>query len=283
MQEKPNWLKVRYNPASIEMKDLIKKYNLHSVCQSAHCPNCSECWSSGTATFMVLGDECTRNCRFCSVKTCPKPDMPDPTEPDRLAAAIKELKLKYIVLTSVDRDDLSDFGATHFAKCIRAIKETNPGIRVEALIPDFQNDENAIKIMINSGVDVLGHNIETVERLSPNVRDSRASYKQSLEVLRAFKTQNPKLKTKSSIMLGLGEIKDEIIQSMKDLLEVKVDILTLGQPTAKQLKVERYIPPDEFKEYEKIGEDLGFQAVIAGPFVRSSYKAAEVFRQIYKM
>ena len=283
MQEKPDWLKVRYNPASQEMKELINKYNLHSVCQSAHCPNCSECWGAGTATFMVLGDQCTRNCRFCSVKTCAKPDMPDSTEPENLANAVSELKLKYIVLTSVDRDDLSDFGATHFSKCIKAIKDANPGIRIEALVPDFQNNENAIRTIVNSGADVLGHNIETVERLSPKVRDARASYKQSLEVLRAFKklaTRNTKLKTKSSIMLGLGETRDEIIQAMKDLCESEVDILTLGQylqPTKQQLPVERFIPPDEFKELEEIGRSLGFQAVIAGPFVRSSYKAAEVF------
>jgi lipoic acid synthetase len=232
--------------------------------------------------------------------------MPDPDEPDRLAAAIKELKLKYIVLTSVDRDDLPDFGATHFANCIKAIKEGNPRMLVEALVPDFQNNKNAIEIMVNSGADVLGHNVETVERLTPKVRDCRASYQQSLDVLRAFKIQhaklktgNPKLKTmcpkktgtssrlnshsiktKSSIMLGLGETKEEVIQTMKDLLQSKVDILTLGQylqPTKQQLPVERYVPPDEFKEYQKIGEDLGFQAVIAGPFVRSSYKAAELF------
>jgi lipoic acid synthetase len=283
MQKKPDWLKVKYWPASQNMRELIEKYNLHSVCQSAHCPNCSECWSSGTATFMVLGDQCTRNCRFCSVETNPRPETPDPKEPDNLAAAIKELKLKYIVLTSVDRDDLPDFGASHFAKCIKAIKDANPEIRVEALVPDFQNNENAIRIIVNSGADVLGHNIETVERLTQKVRDARASYEQSLEVLHAFKklkTQDTRLKTKSSIMLGLGETRDEIIASMKDLLEAKVDILTLGQylqPTKAQLKVERFVPPEEFKEYEEIGRDLGFQAVFAGPFVRSSYKAAELF------
>jgi len=281
--EKPPWLKIRYNPASSEMKELIDRYRLHSVCQSAHCPNCSECWSSGTATFMVLGNECTRNCRFCSVGTNPRPKTPDPKEPENLASALKELKLKYIVLTSVDRDDLPDFGAGHFSKCIKAIKKANPGILVEALVPDFQNDADAIRIIVNSGADVLGHNIETVERLSPKVRDARASYRQSLEVLRAFKTQDPRhrtLKTKSSLMLGLGEEKEEVIQAMKDLLKSEVDILTLGQylrPTDKQLPVERYVPPEEFRDYEKIGQGLGFKAVLAGPFVRSSYKAAEAF------
>ena len=293
--DKPSWLKVRYSPASQRMKDLIAKYNLHSVCQSAHCPNCSECWSSGTATFMVLGDECTRTCRFCAVKKMqqnPKlktgnanPLPPDPEEPKRLAEAIKELKLKYVVLTSVDRDDLPDYGAGHFANCIKKIKESNPGILVEALVPDFNNDKKAIATITSSGADVLGHNIETVERLTPKVRDARAGYRKSLDVLRAFKEQdtgNRKLKTKSSLMLGLGETKEEVLHAMKDLLHAKVDILTIGQylqPTKKQLPVIRYVPPEEFKEYETLGKDMGFKAVLAGPFVRSSYKASKVFLQ----
>jgi lipoic acid synthetase len=217
------------------------------------------------------------------VKTNPRPKTPDLQEPNNLAAAIGELKLKYIVLTSVDRDDLPDFGASHFADCIKAIKEANPGILVEALVPDFNNDKKAIEIIAKSGADVLGHNIETVERLSQNVRDCRASYRQSLDVLRAFKHANSNIKTKSSIMLGLGETKEEVIQSMKDLCESEVDILTLGQylqPTKQQLPVERYIPPDEFKEYEEIGKEMGFKAILAGPLVRSSYKAAQVFTAI---
>jgi lipoic acid synthetase len=235
---------------------------------------------------MVLGDECTRNCRFCAVKTNPKPTNKDSSEPERLAKAIEELKLKYVVLTSVDRDDLPDYGAGRFAECIKKIKESNPAILVEALVPDFNNDKKAIETIVGSGVDVLGHNIETVERLTPKVRDARAGYRKSLEVLKAFKkmkTGNPKLatiKTKSSIMLGLGETKDEIVNTMKDLLNAKVDILTLGQylqPTKKQLPIERYVTPEEFKEFEEIGRSLGFKAVFAGPFVRSSYKAAELF------
>lgn len=278
--EKPSWLKVRYNPASESMKELMQKYNLHSVCQSAHCPNCSECWSAGTATFMVLGDQCTRNCRFCSVKTNPRPRTPDTDEPDNLANAVRELKLKYVVLTSVDRDDLPDFGARHFAQCIKVIKKANPGIRIEALVPDFNGDKKAIRKLVDSGADVLGHNLETVERLTPKVRDLRASYKQSLEVLCAFKTQDSGLKTKSSIMLGLGESRNEVIAAMKDLCESKVDILTLGQylqPTKQQLPVKRYVPPEEFKEFGKLGKKIGLKTVVAGPFVRSSYKAAEVF------
>jgi len=281
--DKPPWLKIRYNPASGKVKELLAKYRLNTVCQSAHCPNCQECWASGTATFMVLGEECTRNCRFCAIKTNPKPKKPDSTEPERLAKAVSELGLRYVVLTSVDRDDLPDFGASHFAKCIRAIKESNQKITVEALVPDFNCDKKAIQKIIDSGVDVLGHNIETVERLTPEVRDARAGYRKSLDALRLFKaqsarTQNPKLKTKSSLMLGLGETKDEITKAMKDLREAKVDILTIGQylqPSKKQLPVERYVHPDEFKEHERIGHTTGFRSVISGPFVRSSYHAAE--------
>ena len=284
MDPKPSWLKIRYNPANEKMKLILGKYQLNTVCQGAHCPNCQECWSSGTATFMVLGDECTRGCRFCSVKKNARPLPPDPNEPKRLAKAIDELKLKYVVLTSVDRDDLPDFGAGHFAKCIKEIKKiktANQSIIVEALVPDFNNDKKAIATITGSGVDVLGHNIETVERLSPKVRDARASYRKSLDVLKAFKKINQNIKTKSSIMLGLGETKEEVIQTMKDLLESELDFLTLGQylqPTKKQLPIIRYVPPEEFKEYETIGKDLGFKAVLAGPFVRSSYKAAELFR-----
>jgi len=277
---KPPWLKIKYNPASSRVKELLGKYRLNTVCQSAHCPNCQECWSSGTATFMVLGNECTRNCRFCAVKTNPKPNAPDNTEPKRLANAVLELGLKYVVLTSVDRDDLPDFGANHIAKCIQAIKKIDPKIIVEALVPDFNCDERAIRKVVRSGVDVLGHNIETIERLTPKVRDARAGYNKSLEVLRLFKTLDLKLKTKSSIMLGLGETKTEVEKAMNDLREAKVDILTLGQylqPSKKQLPVERYVHPDEFKEYELIGKSIGFVSVVSGPFVRSSYHAKEAF------
>ena len=188
--DKPQWLKIRYNPASAKMKELLAKYKLVTVCQGALCPNCQECWSAGTATFLVLGNECTRNCRFCAIKTNPKPKIPDPTEPARLAAAVSELGLRYVVLTSVDRDDLPDFGAGHFANCIKAIKKNNPRVLVEALVPDFNNDKKAIRGLVRSGVDVLGHNIETTERLTPKVRDARASYRKSLEVLRSFKVQD---------------------------------------------------------------------------------------------
>jgi len=281
--DKPPWLKIKYNPASSRVKELLGKYRLNTVCQSAHCPNCQECWSNGTATFLVLGNECTRNCRFCAVKTNPRPNAPDNTEPKRLAKAIFELGLKYVVLTSVDRDDLSDFGAGHFAKCIQAIKKIDPKIIVEALVPDFNKNEKAIRMVMESGVDVLGHNVETIERLTPRVRDARASYQISLDVLRLFKTLDSghkTIKTKSSLMLGLGESKDEVEKAMKDLRESKVDILTLGQylqPSKKQLPVERYVHPDEFKEYERIGKSMGFVSVVSGPFVRSSYHAKEAF------
>jgi len=284
--DKPPWLKIKYNPASSRVKELLGNYRLNTVCQSAHCPNCQECWAAGTATFMVLGNECTRNCRFCAVKTNPKPKPPNLTEPKRLANAVSELGLKYVVLTSVDRDDLLDFGAGHFAKCIQAIKKKDPKIIVEALVPDFNKDEKAIRMVMESGVDVLGHNIETVERLTPRVRDARAGYRKSLDVLRLFKTLNPRhetIKTKSSIMLGLGETKDEVEKAMKDLREAGVDILTIGQylqPSKKQLGVERYVHPDEFKEYERIGKSMGFMSVVSGPFVRSSYHAAESFSTV---
>jgi lipoic acid synthetase len=280
--DKPPWLKIRYNPASARMKETLAKYRLDTVCQGAHCPNSQECWSAGTATFLVLGNECTRNCRFCAIATNPKPKAPDKTEPERLAKAVFELGLRYVVLTSVDRDDLPDYGAGHFSDCIRAIKGSSPKIIVEALVPDFNNDEKAIRKMTRSGVDVLGHNIETVGRLSPKVRDARADYGRSLEVLRSFKDSGVKLKTKSSIMLGLGEEKEEVITAMKDLRAAKVDILTLGQylrPGKKQLPVERYVEPDEFNEYARIANALGFRSVVSGPLVRSSYHAAKAYEQ----
>ena len=281
--DKPPWLKIKYDPSIAKIKALLEKHLLNTVCQSAHCPNCQECWSSGTATFMVLGNECTRNCRFCAIKTSPKPKQPDRNEPNRLANAVSELGLRYVVLTSVDRDDLEDFGAGHFGKCIQAIKKTDPKIIVEALVPDFNKDKNAIKKITSSGVDVLGHNIETVERLTPKVRDARAGYGKSLDVLRLFKTLDSGHKirrTKSSIMLGLGETKDEVEKAMGDLRKSGVDILTIGQylqPSKKQLPIERYVHPDEFKEYERIGKSIGFMSVVSGPFVRSSYHAKEAF------
>ena len=280
--DKPAWLKIRYNPASAKMRELLAKHNLVTVCQGALCPNCQECWSAGTATFLVLGDECTRNCRFCSIKTNPKPEAPDATEPKRLAAAVSELGLRYVVLTSVDRDDLPDFGANHFSNCIKAIKKANPKIFVEALVPDFNNDRKAIREIARSGVDVLGHNMETVERLTPKVRDARAGYRKSLDVLRLFKAINPKIKTKSSLMLGLGETKGEIIAAMKDLRAAQADILTLGQylrPSKRQLPIERYVEPAEFAEYARIANDLGFRSVVSGPLVRSSYHAAEAYER----
>ncbi len=280
--DKPAWLRIRYNPASAKMKETLAKYRLDTVCQGAHCPKSQECWSAGTATFLVLGSECTRNCRFCAIKTNPKPNAPDPTEPGRLADAVLELGLSYVVLTSVDRDDLPDYGADHFSNCIRAIKESNPKIIVEALVPDFNNDKNAIRRLASSGVDVLGHNVETVERLTPKVRDARAGYGKSLAVLAAFKAANPEIRTKSSIMLGLGETRDEIIAAMKDLRAAEVDILTLGQylrPGKKQLPVERYVEPDEFNEYARIANGIGFRSVVSGPLVRSSYHAARAYEQ----
>ena len=279
---KPSWLKIR--PASsekyYEIRELHKKLNLHSVCIEANCPNASECWSTGTATFMIMGDTCTRACKFCNVKTSLNPPAPlDKNEPKNLAKAISKLNLGYIVITSVDRDDLKDQGAEHFAECIKELKKI-PGLKVEVLTPDFQGKKELIEIVVEAEPDVFGHNLETVERLQKKVRDLKAGYEQSLKVLNYVKKINPEIYTKSSLMLGLGETKEEVIQSMKDLRKIKVDVLTLGQylrPSKKHLPVKEYVLPEQFKEYEKIGKELGFKYIASGPFVRSSYKAAELF------
>jgi lipoic acid synthetase len=281
----PEWLKIRYleNDHSKHISGLMAKHKLHSVCQSAHCPNRNECWAHGTATFMVMGEYCTRACRFCAVKTLAKPPPLDPEEPKKLAEAVQSLNLRYLVLTSVTRDDLEDGGAGHIAECVRQLKEKIPNLMVEVLVPDFRANEKAIQTIIGAQPDVVSHNIETVERLTPQVRDRRASYAQSLKVIQLYKgLSGGKLTTKSGIMVGLGEKEAEVLEAMKDLRGVGVEILTIGQylqptKTPRHLPVIEFVHPDQFAVYKKMGYELRFKYVASGPFVRSSYRAAEAF------
>jgi lipoic acid synthetase len=281
-EPKPQWLKVRlpsgesYN----RIKMLSEVLGLHTVCEEAHCPNIAECWGGGTATFMLMGDLCTRGCRFCAVKSGNPHGILDEFEPIKIAKAVKEMGLSYIVLTSVDRDDLPDGGAAHFAKTIKAVKEESRNILVEVLIPDFQGDGVALNKIIAARPDVISHNIETVRRLTPMVRDRRATYDQSLKVLRFCKNSDPSIYTKSSVMLGLGETDEEIIETMANLREVGVDILTLGQylrPSSWHLEVKEYIEPAKFETFRREAERQGFLYVASGPLVRTSYRAGEFF------
>lgn len=284
--KKPEWLKIR-PPAGenyAQIKGLLQTGGLHTVCQEAHCPNVAECWASGTATFMLGGDTCTRACRFCAVKTARRPPPLDPQEPHQIASSIAALKLKYVVLTSVDRDDLSDGGAGHFSSTIREIKRLDSQIIVEALVSDFRGDHKAIETVVDSGLDVYAHNVETIRRLQYRVRDPRAGYEQSLQTLQDAKSyaqqKGQPLLTKSSLMLGLGEEEKEILETAQDLRVFHVDVLTLGQylrPSLQHLPVERYYSPEEFSEYRKRAMEMGFLYVAAGPLVRSSYRAGEFF------
>ena len=277
---KPGWLKIR--PPKQQYHELRKKLGeegLVTVCQESHCPNMSECWSSGTATFMVMGDTCTRTCKFCNVKARGNPEPLDEEEPEKLVKAVGEMKLDYVVITSVDRDDLPDGGAGHFARCIKEIKNAYPGLLIEVLIPDFQGDEQQLLTVLRAGPDVLAHNLETVRRLQASVRDARANYDQSLGVLKRAKELRPGVKTKTSIMLGLGETKTEVHEAMDDLRRVGCDVVTFGQylqPSSWHLAVERYWTPQEFKELETTARQKGFIYCASGPFVRSSYRAGEL-------
>src|SRR3989441_1091073 len=268
-ERKPEWLRVR--PPSGEnyahLKSLFRSLDLHTVCEEAHCPNVWECWGGGTATIMLMGDTCTRGCRFCAVTSGNPHGVLDLDEPKKVAIALAEMDLSYVVLTSVDRDDLADGGAAHFAKTVREIKIRRPDMLVEALIPDFQGDLDAVRTVVDSGVDVLDHNIETVERLQGAVRDRRANYAQSLEVLRAAKEMRSDLFSKSSIMLGLGETRDEILATMRDLRANEVDIVTVGQylrPSTWHIAVQEYVPPEVFEELRVAGESMGFAYVGRG-------------------
>jgi len=279
---KPDWLVVGPpgGQSHEELKNLFGKLNLHTVCAEANCPNVHECWGGGTATLMLMGDVCSRACRFCMVT----PGRPDGTldrlEPENVALALSQMGLRYVVLTSVDRDDLPDGGAAHFAETIRLVKERIPGLLVEVLIPDFQGDLDAIRTVTEARPDVIAHNIETTPSLTPRVRDPRANYWQSLSVLRNVKKVNPGIFTKSSVMVGLGETEEEVVLAMAHLRRAGVDFLTVGQylrPSSRHLPVIEYVKPSQFERYRALGEGLGFRYVASGPLVRSSYRAGEFF------
>ncbi len=282
--EKPPWLKVKATagPNYQRLKGIMRGKTLHTVCEEARCPNIFECWDRDkTATFMILGDTCTRNCRFCAVKSGRPGGQVDWEEPDRVAAAVHEMELDHVVITSVDRDDLPDGGAALFAATVMAIRRQAPGCQVELLIPDFAGDEKALKVVVDQNPDILDHNVETVRRTTPRVR-SRAKYDRSLEVLRNAKLINAAQRTKSSIMLGVGETWEEILETLDDLRAAGVDIVTIGQylqPTQKQMSVERIYTPDEFDALQVEGMRRGFLHVESGPLVRTSYHAAHQARK----
>ena len=281
---KPPWLRVRIGGDGryAEVRRTVREKRLATVCEESHCPNIGECWSAGTATLMLMGDVCTRACRFCAVDTGNPLGFLDPDEPAHAAESVRLMGLKYVVLTSVDRDDLNDGGAAHYAACIRAIKAACPDTTVEALTPDFRGDHAAVATVVDAGIDVFAQNLETVRRLTHVARDPRAGYEQTLDVL-AFAKTCADVVTKSSLMLGLGETDDEIRTALDDLRGAGVDLLTLGQylqPTRNHLPVERWVHPDEFAAYRQWGLDAGFVDVASGPLVRSSYRADELARAV---
>jgi lipoyl synthase len=278
---KPDWLKVRlpHGEGYERVKSIVRRTKLATVCEEARCPNIAECWGGGTATVMLMGEVCTRACRFCHVKVGAPPPL-DPEEPERLARAVKELGLRYIVVTSVNRDDRPDGGAGHFAAAIQALRRESPETTVEVLIPDFQGVERDLDTVALARPHVVAHNVETVERLTPTVRDRRASYRQSLRVLAHLKSRPERLYAKSSVMVGLGETEAELLRTFCQLREAGVDVLTVGQylqPSQYHLRVERFVPPAEFEAYRQAAAEMGFLYVAAGPLVRSSYRAAELF------
>ena len=281
---KPSWLKSErvQGERLYEIKRAAREGKLFTVCEEAKCPNISECWNSGTATFMIMGDTCTRGCRFCAVKTGNPEGLLDQDEPAKLAATIKSMKLDYVVITMVDRDDLPDGGARHIGETIAAIQNENPELILEILAGDFQGREDPLRTVLfaNRGVEVFAHNLETVRRLTPRVRDARAKYDQSLRVLENAKIIRPDIYIKSALMLGLGEESSEIEETLRDMRSVGIEIVTIGQylqPSKKHLSIKRFVHPDEFKHWKKVAESLGFKGVASGPLVRSSYKAAHLF------
>lgn len=277
IQRKPDWMRIRISssPKVQEIKDILRKNKLATVCEEAACPNLSECFSHGTATFMIMGEICTRRCPFCDVGHG-KPNPLDPEEPKGLAQAIHEMQLRYVVITSVDRDDLRDGGAQHFADCIRESKQLSPNLKVEVLVPDFRGRmEPALEILTATPPDVFNHNMETIPRLYREARPG-ANYKWSLKLLQEYKRLNPTVPTKSGLMVGLGESKDELLRTLDDLREHDVDMITVGQylqPSKNHLPVDRFVHPDEFDEYAEYGQSIGFTQVASGPLVRSSYHA----------
>ena len=263
-----------------EVKNSLGDLQLNTVCEEAQCPNIGECWNGGTGTIMLLGDTCTRGCMFCAVNTSQTPPPPDPFEPFKTAEAVTAWGVDYIVLTSVDRDDIPDGGAGHFATTVELLKHSKPKLLVECLVSDFRGDLESVEKLALSGLDVYAHNVETVRRLQSFVRDSRATYDQSLSTLQHAKKVKPGLYTKTSLMLGLGETDDEVIQTMKDLRAIDVDVVTFGQylrPTENHLSVVNYVTPEKFDYFREVGEELGFKYVASGPMVRSSYKAGEFY------
>ena len=279
---KPPWLKVSLpgGEGHRRLKGLARRLELHTVCEEAHCPNGGECWAGDhpTMTLMVLGDECTRRCRFCAVRTADQPAPPDPAEPARVGQAVAEMRVGYVVITSVDRDDLSDGGAGHYARCVEEIRRHSPETIIETLGPDYQGEDLATRLA--AGPDVLGHNVEVVPRLQRKIRDPRCSFKASLATLELAKALRSGVLTKSSLMVGLGESHEEVLESMERLRSVDVDFLTIGQylsPSARHAPVREYVPPERFAEYGELGTKMGFQYVASGPLVRSSYRAGEFF------
>jgi lipoic acid synthetase len=276
---KPSWLKVKApgSPEYLETKQIVKSLRLHTVCEEAHCPNIGECWSHHTATFMIMGDLCTRKCHFCAVKKGTSETLValDPHEPERVGTAVRDLKLKHAVITSVDRDDVGDNGASHFAKTVAAIRKHAPDCKIELLIPDLQGSWKDLEVIVKSGIDVLNHNIETIPRMYKKVRPG-AGYIRSLTLLSTAKQYNPNIFTKSGIMVGLGETKEEVFQVMDDMRHHEIDIMTIGQylrPSNRQLPVRAFVTPEEFKEFETVGLSKGFKFVESGALVRSSYHA----------
>ena len=277
-ERKPPWLKVKApgGPNYIRLKHLMRELDLHSVCEEAHCPNVGECWEHGTATFMILGDVCTRNCAYCAVAHG-RPPKYDITEPERVAQAIAEMELQHAVITSVDRDDLPDFGAWIFAETIRQIHERVPGCSVEVLVPDFQGNESSISQVLEAGPEIYNHNTETVPRLYKKARPG-GRYPRVMEIFRFAKRIAPEIPTKTGMILGMGETTEEVVAVMRDLRDVDVDILTLGQylrPSENHIALDRYYTPEEFRELRDIGMEMGFRHVESGPLVRSSYHAWE--------
>ena len=281
IERKPTWLRVKSQNSSKyrELKSIVSEKKLHTVCEEAMCPNIQECWSHGTATFMLLGSVCTRACRFCAVDTGNPKGSLDKDEPIKVASSIAHMNLKYAVLTSVNRDDLRDGGAEHFSHTIQAIKEKAPEVIVEALVPDFLGNKQSIEILLNSKLEVFAQNLETVSRLTKRVRDPRAGYDQTLEVLSYAKQHSPSVITKTSLMFGLGETEEEILKTFDDIRRTGVDVLTLGQymrPTVNHLPVEKWYTPEEFEYFKGLAIGMGFLEVASGPMVRSSYRADRI-------
>jgi lipoic acid synthetase len=281
---KPEWLRVRLPSGGKyeQVRANVKANRLATVCEESKCPNIGECWDAGTATIMLMGDVCTRACRFCSVDTGNPRGWLDLQEPQNAAESVRLMDLKYIVLTSVDRDDLDDGGAEHYAACVRAIKEINPQTAVEALTPDFQGRLGCVETVVDSGLEVFAQNVETVRRLTHPVRDPRAGYDQTLEILEHAKKHRPDVLVKTSLMLGLGETDEEVLECLDDLRRINVDIVTLGQylrPTVNHLPVERYVTPEQFQVFRDEGLKKGFLEVVSGPLVRSSYRAERVLEK----